>query len=326
MGLFSRRRDLPAGAVPESVTGLDDLDTTLTAAPENDPDCQRTTAIKTSVDVQGAQVAQATVTSSTSESSSGVTREDSQVMAVDQGPSRPTPPAIPGGRSAPSSQQVRDGMQGTDSQILFTQAPAGAGPAVVERDYSIEPGPYDFSDHPEVGPVVDLGSLRIPAVDGLQLRLENTTKTPANDAVILMLGGSSLELRAFAAPKSSGIWDGLIEEICAELDRVGGTHAIEPGEHGPEVLATMPVQLTHGERGTAYMRFIGVDGPRWFLRGVLNGPAAVDIDASQALRDVFNHVIVVRGNEPKPPRELLLLHPPTPHKAPQAGAGENTES
>jgi hypothetical protein len=58
------------------------------------------------------------------------------------------------------------------------------------------------------------------------------------------------------------------------------------------------------------VRFVGVDGPRWFLRAVISGPAAVDESAASALLDVVRETVVVRGDEAMAPRELLSLKLP----------------
>jgi hypothetical protein len=54
-------------------------------------------------------------------------------------------------------------------------------------------------------------------------------------------------------------------------------------------------------------RFLGVDGPRWFLRGTITGPAGAGGEAAAALEDAFREVVVVRGTEPMPVREPLPL-------------------
>jgi hypothetical protein len=57
-----------------------------------------------------------------------------------------------------------------------------------------------------------------------------------------------------------------------------------------------------------------VDGPRWFLRGVLTGPEAGSPAAGSAsapLADAFRAIVVVRGTDPMPVREQLpLVLPP----------------
>ena len=54
-------------------------------------------------------------------------------------------------------------------------------------------------------------------------------------------------------------------------------------------------------------RFLGVDGPRWFLRGMLSGPAASTPEEAAALEQAFRSVVVVRGSAPMPVREQLPL-------------------
>jgi len=58
------------------------------------------------------------------------------------------------------------------------------------------------------------------------------------------------------------------------------------------------------------IRFVGVDGPRWFLRGLFAGAAAADPAAAGPLEAVFREVVVVRGDQPIPPRDLLELRLP----------------
>ena len=199
----------------------------------------------------------------------------------------------------------------TNSDDVASGAPAETGT-----------GPWDAADAPDrPGSVgrIDLGSLRVPAVDGMQIRLENPGGAGQEvSAAVLVLAGSTLELRAFAAPRTTGIWDELREDITAELTRAKARFEVEDGEHGPEILAHVPVRTPDGREGTVAARFIGVDGRRWFLRGVLQGPAATDEAASQVLRDVFADIVVVRDGAARPPREILPLHAPGIVNAPAA--------
>ncbi|MDO4243425.1 MAG: DUF3710 domain-containing protein [Actinomyces sp.] len=198
-------------------------------------------------------------------------------------------------------------------------SPDGAEPD--SSDQEATGGPWDSATAPadSEGTVrVDLGSLRVPAVDGMQIRLESPGAGTEAGAVVLVLGGSSLELRAFAAPRSAGIWEELREDITAELTRTRASHKVLTGPHGPEILAQVPVRGPDGHDSTVAVRFIGVDGPRWFLRGVLQGRAATDETASRALREVLAGVVVVRDGAARPPREILPLHPPGAGAVPEA--------
>jgi hypothetical protein len=58
-----------------------------------------------------------------------------------------------------------------------------------------------------------------------------------------------------------------------------------------------------------------VDGPRWFLRGLFAGAAAEDAAAAAPLEAVLREVVVVRGDHPMPPRDLLELRLPAEAQA-----------
>jgi hypothetical protein len=58
------------------------------------------------------------------------------------------------------------------------------------------------------------------------------------------------------------------------------------------------------------VRFLGVDGPRWFLRALLAGPVADEAVRAKAFEDAFRRVVVVRGNEPLPVRDPVPLRLP----------------
>lgn len=171
-------------------------------------------------------------------------------------------------------------------------------------------GPWDVEEVPEVGERVDLGALRIPMRRGMQVRMELERKTRRIVAVNLALDGSALQLQAFAAPRSAGLWEELREEIGATIDKQGGSSEAQEGPFGPELLARLPVRTPDGRSGTRAARFIGIDGPRWFIRGVLTGKASSDAEAAEAMEQVLADVVVVRGHEARAPRDLLGLHMP----------------
>lgn len=114
------------------------------------------------------------------------------------------------------------------------------------------------------------------------------------------------------------MWDELRADITAELTRARASCRVLTGPHGPEILAQVPVRGPGGQPMNVPARFIGVDGPRWFLRGVLQGRAATDDEAARALREVFDDVVVVRDGQARPPRELLPLHAPGAVGGPEA--------
>jgi Protein of unknown function (DUF3710) len=190
-------------------------------------------------------------------------------------------------------------------------ADADAADAAVAADSPAVPlidGPYDESDAPDDGiPRVDLGSLRVPLVDGLEVRLDMDESTGTPSQLVLADGDSMLQLGVFAAPRSSGIWDEVRAEILESLQGAGGACEEVDGPLGTELAATIPT----GEGGAfAPARFIGVDRPKWFLRGLLSGPAAIDRDIAGKLELALRGTIVVRGKDAMPARDPLPLKLP----------------
>lgn len=168
-------------------------------------------------------------------------------------------------------------------------------------------GPLDESEANPVRPYVDLGGVKILPRPELNLRLEVEEATKRVVAVGLDYAGSTLQVQPFAAPRSSGLWHEIRDQIVEQLSKQGGRTTIVDGPFGPEVRAEIPVA---GQDGTRLARFIGVDGPRWFLRGVIAGAGAGDAKAAEQIEDLFRSIVVVRGNTPMPPRDLIPLHMP----------------
>jgi hypothetical protein len=178
---------------------------------------------------------------------------------------------------------------------------------VLEDDATISPefGPYDASRAPEDGVGrLDLGALRIPTVEGVDIQLE---AAPGGEIqrVQLAHGGSRLQLGAFAAPRTEGIWDEIRAELRTALVGSGAKLAEVDGEYGPELQARFD-----GGQGMVEVRHIGIDGPRWFVHGVYVGAAAVDPDQAGPLREALRGLVVDRGSEARPVKELLPLRLP----------------
>ena len=55
---------------------------------------------------------------------------------------------------------------------------------------------------------------------------------------------------------------------------------------------------------------MGADGPRWFLRGLISGPAATDAELARPFEDIFSDVVVVRGEHAEPQRKPLDIRLP----------------
>lgn len=172
-------------------------------------------------------------------------------------------------------------------------------------------GPLDESEANPVRPYVDLGGVKILPREGLHLRLEVEEESQRVVAVGLDYANSSLQVQPFAAPRSSGLWHEIRAQIAEQVERQGGRTSLRDGVFGPELVAEIPVATAPGAAAeTRLARFVGVDGPRWFLRGVIAGEAAVQPEAAALVEDLFRSIVVVRGTTPMPPRDLIPLRMP----------------
>lgn len=178
--------------------------------------------------------------------------------------------------------------------------------AAIDRDIT---GPFDISEVSAVQPFIDLGAIKVTPRTGLQLRLDIEETTKRLVAATFEIDGSTLQVQVFAAPRSEGLWNEIREQVAEQVIKQGGSAEYVVGPFGPEVRAAVPT----ADGSQRPVRFIGVDGPTWFLRGVVSGPAASSTSRASIVEDVFRSIVVNRGTEPMPPRELLTLRvPPQP--------------
>lgn len=188
--------------------------------------------------------------------------------------------------------------------------PAEGEPGV-DRDWvRAEDGPYDVSEAEELDGRLDLGALRVPVLKGMQVRLDLEQGSSRVIGLTLGFGSSHAQIQAFAAPRSFGLWDELRPEIARGLVEAGGAAEAVAGPLGKELRARMPGRAPDGRVAFQPARFLGIDGPRWFLRIVVNGPAATDDGQMRAVLGVLRQIVVSRGDDPRPPREVLTLTPP----------------
>ena len=144
----------------------------------------------------------------------------------------------------------------------------------------------------------------------------------AGISIAVVSGDSALQLLPFAAPRSSGLWHEVMDEISAEVANADGRSEHRDGPFGPELLAWIspPAPDGSGVLPPQPLRFLGADGPRWFLRGLIQGPAALDSALARPLEDVFAEVVVVRGDHAVPQRHPLEIK--LPQEAQQLIEGE----
>jgi hypothetical protein len=170
-------------------------------------------------------------------------------------------------------------------------------------------GPWDSAgDYPEAERI-DFGSLLVPVREGYDVQVFMSEQDGISIAVVR--GDSGLQLQPFAAPRSSGLWHEVLPEIAEEVAKAAGQSREQKGPFGPELVASVvPQGAGDYPIPPQPLRFLGADGPRWFLRGLISGPAATDADLARPFEDIFADVVVVRGDQPMPQRRPLDIQLP----------------
>lgn len=172
-----------------------------------------------------------------------------------------------------------------------------------------ENGPFDISEVGVLVPYLDFGSIRIAPKQDLQIRADIEESTKRMIAITIEKAGHRLQLQAFASSKLAGIWGDTMAAIESGITSQGGMCQKVDGLVGPELRAQVALE-EKGKKVFRESRFVGVDGPRWFLRGVLNGPELYLDSNYEALIEIFRATAVNRGSIAMPPGELLPLSLP----------------
>jgi Protein of unknown function (DUF3710) len=175
-------------------------------------------------------------------------------------------------------------------------------------------GPWDAEEPFPPRERVDLGSLQVPMGPEHEIQLVMAEQHGA--WVTIRHGESEMQVQAFAAARRGALWDDVRAEIATEVREAGGDSQEIQGSFGTELIARVPTEPGQPASGMRLVRFVGVDGPRWFLRGLFTGPAADGGKPAGLLEEIFRDVVVVRGEHPVPPRDILELRlPPEAQKA-----------
>ncbi|MEH3033151.1 MAG: DUF3710 domain-containing protein [Aeromicrobium erythreum] len=195
---------------------------------------------------------------------------------------------------------VADETTGTSTES--ESAPASSAPAS---------GPWDHADRPagvdDDPAYLDLGSLLVKGRPGFGLQLPQDDDSGTIGSVVLVTEESALELRAFAASRSGGLWDEVRQDLLEEVSRLEGEAQEVEGPFGTELRARVPVELENGEAGFQPSRMVGIEGPRWFLRATFLGQEALEPQDDSVLMGALRDVVVRRGDEPRAVREPLLI-------------------
>lgn len=163
-------------------------------------------------------------------------------------------------------------------------------------------GPFDVSEVGLLTPYLDFGSIRIAPRSEMQIRADVDEANKRVVAITLEVNKHKMQLQAFAATRSEGLWLSTIEALSKSISDQGGESAKRTGPLGIELFAQVP----NPDRTSV---FVGCDGPRWFLRGVISGD---DLSGPHYLEmiNIFRSTVVNRGDTALPPGDLLPLKLP----------------
>ena len=186
-----------------------------------------------------------------------------------------------------SAHDEAEDLAGAPTADLDEASADAQGQAEVEpadTGWSRVDGPYDHSEADQADqslPRLDLGSLLIPGLPGIGVQVEAAPNTQQVRAVTAVAQEAAVQVQAFAAPTSSGIWDEIRAEMLAELSATSGATVEEhEGPFGPELGVT----------------------PRYDMRSFLT--AGINVGPPTLLRFYVLHCIFI----PIAASILMILH------------------
>ena len=131
----------------------------------------------------------------------------------------------------------------------------------VDRDTA---GPFDISEIGVLTPYLDFGSIRLAPRQDMQIRADIDDTSKKVVALTVEIEGHRLQLQAFASTKSDGLWEATMSALIQGIASQGGSVEPVEGILGQELRGSVPAKS--GDKTISRpTRFIGVDGPRWFL-------------------------------------------------------------
>lgn len=186
----------------------------------------------------------------------------------------------------------------------------------------IDGGPWDETDSGapsedlDSGRAINFGALRLHVPEGVEVQVQADQASGRITQLTLRDGDSGMQLQPYASRKTGGMWPEVIEALKSSINSSGGLVETAEGQFGTEVVAQIQAS---GEGGALQpTRFVGVDGPRWFLRAVFMGKAARDNHAATRLTEIFMGALVVRGSSAMAPGAPLVMNLPANTNTDQA--------
>ena len=172
-----------------------------------------------------------------------------------------------------------------------------------------ENGPFDESEADlSTEGRIDFGGLMLQVPAGVEIQVQADQASGRITQLTLKDGNSGMQIHPYAARKSGGMWEEVRAQIKSSVNAAGGLVEEVSGPWGIELNAQ--VKTSESETAMQPARFVGIDGPRWFLRAVFLGQAARDTQAAARLNECLKSAVVVRGVGAMTPGTPLVLRLP----------------
>lgn len=215
--------------------------------------------------------------------------------------------------------QIEDDVESSDATDAVNSSAPDMDPWEAydaSRDWR-DDGPFDIDEVDlEADDIerIDLGCLILTPFEGMQVQLQVDERTQKIPAVLVSDGQSAIEVAVFAAPTELSTVAEVRRDMINATKARQGTATLVEGPFGTEIDRVIPAGKNKaGENQIMITRTWFVEGPRWLLRGILMGPAGQEQgvgEKTELLFEFFSNLVVVRGEEPRVPGELIMMSVP----------------
>lgn len=228
--------------------------------------------------------------------------------------SHPTPPEVSEEVAAPDTGSAAGAPAKADHEepVRGTTAAAASHAVASYEPFVAGQGPWDIGDD-AVSAVsrLDLGSLHLPAVEGMQLQAIADPQHPDTIAAVqVVVGASAMQLTVLATARSGGLWPTFVEGFLPMLEAQGYSCEILTDQGSAQILATP-------EEGSELLPLLveGYQGKAWLLRVVYSGAAATDPYVREVVAPLARACLVDRGDGFYAPGNIIPLSLPQPAEA-----------
>ena len=144
---------------------------------------------------------------------------------------------------------------------------------------------------------LDLGALQVAASEGVDVQVQVDESTGNVIQLTFARPDGGVQVQPYAAPRSGGLWETVRPQIKSSINTGGGLVEETEGPFGIELRAQVKAD---GGSALQPARFVGIEGPRWFLRAVFLGAATRPGETTDVLEAMVRNLVIVRGGEAMP--------------------------